>query len=595
MKSWFLDDRNRVVEERINIARLKEKNDWLSAVAWRFHNGKLSCECVINTHGHEYVVLMIYPDLFPVLPPEVRPLDHDQRWSTHQYNNGTLCLEWGPDNWEPHITGADMLISTHRLLDNENPLGDPTRQPIPVPSRHSLIIGQELRGKNLRIFITDAWMEHARTLLMNQHATVDLIVQTLQVTGCIVYIPTSIKINESEWIDPTLPPLFRKQGNLKNTGALLRASVSTENLNKINSIEEIIDIFRAAGLDGWPGCDGFSIQSGFHYIFILNDQDHLNYFVMYNNDESLSFYKAQILQDDRNIPRLLMESIHLEEKSVAIIGAGSLGSKIAVSLVRTGIRKILIIDPDIMLPGNIIRHALDWKSVGFHKVEALREELMSLAPGIEVEVENILIAGQESNAAMARVIEKVVKYNLLVDATAESNVFNLLTAIAVRVEIPMIWGEVYGGGIGGFVARSRPVIGPNPRDVRNAYLDYCERHEIPEYLLKNNDYSTSGSHPMVASDADVSVIAHHIVQFVLDSLLNGQESAFPEDLYLIGLKKGWVFDSPFQNHAIQIDAQQSPNIMTEGEGTSSADKTTEWVSFMRDLLSGDGNADSDPK
>jgi len=100
---------------------------------------------------------------------------------------------------------------------------------------------------------------------------------------------------------------------------------------------------------------------------------------------------------------------------------------------------------------------------------------------------------------------------------------------------------------------------------------------------------------MVASDADVSIIAHYIVQLVLDSLLNGQKSIFPEDLYLIGLKKGWVFDFPFQNHAIHVEAQQSPNIMTEGEVTSPEDKTTEWVNFMRDLLSGDENAGSDPK
>ncbi|MDD1730245.1 MAG: ThiF family adenylyltransferase, partial [Methanospirillum sp.] len=331
------------------------------------------------------------------------------------------------------------------------------------------------------------------------------------------------------------------------------------------------------------------------YIFILNEQGHLSCFIVYKNDESSSFFKAEIIPDDRDTPRIPMEAIHLDKKSVVVIGAGSLGSKISVSLVRSGIGKIFLIDPDVMLPGNIVRHALDWKSVGFHKVEALREELISLAPGIEVEVDNILIAGQESNTAMARVIEKVVKYDLLVDATAESNVFNLLSAIADREEIPMLWGEVYGGGIGGFVARSRPVIGPNPRDVRNAYLYYCEEHGIPEYLTKNNDYSTRGDHPMVASDADVSVIAHHMVRFALDSLLNRDKSAFPEDLYLIGLKSGWVFDFPFQNIAIHVEGQQTASIMKEGEGINPQDKTTEWANFMRGLFNGEDNAGSDPK
>jgi len=595
LNSWLLDNRDRVVAERKNITRLEEKSGWLSAVAWRFYEEKLSCECTITVHGHEYAIRMIYPDLFPDIPPEVRPIDHNQRWTTHRYCNGTLCLELGPDNWEQHITGADMLISTHRLLENENPLGDPAKKPIPVPSRHSLTIGQELRGEIWRTFITDSWIAQSRNLLLNQYATIDLILHTFSKASCLVCIPGSIKINENEWIDSTLPPLFKMRGATKITGILLRSSVSSEDLNKISSIDEIIDIFRASGFNGWPGCDDFLIQSDFRSIFILNKNDLLNHFITYKAGDSLKFYKTHIIQDNRNIHRLSTESIHLEEKSVAVIGTGSMGSKVAVSLVRSGIRKILLIDPDVMLPGNIVRHALDWKSVGFHKAEALSEELILLAPGVEVEVENILIAGQESNTVIAREIEKIIKYDLLVDATAESDVFNLLAAIAVRAEIPMIWGEVYGGGIGGFVARSRPDIGPDPRDVRNAYLDYCEEQDIPENLLKTNDYSTSGDHPMVASDADVSVIAHHVVQFVLDSLLNGQKSIFPEDLYLIGLKKGWVFDSPFQNHAIHIEAQKSPNIMIEGEGTSPEDKTTEWENFMRELLSGDGNAGSDPK
>lgn len=595
MNSWILEDCNRVVTERENIAHLQDENKWLSSVVWLLYECKLACECVITAHEHDYSVRLIYPNFFPDLPPEVRPIEPGQGWSAHQYVNGTLCLEWGPDNWDPQVTGADMLISTHRLLENENPLGNPIEKPIPVPSRHSLTLGQELRGGLWRLLITKAWMDQAHSLSINHYATVNLTVQTILESNCIVYIPTSIKINDIEWIDPTLPQLFRMQKNQERTGVLLRASISNEDLNKINSIETIIDIVHAMGLAGWPGCDDFSIKSGFHYILILNDNDHLGYFVVYKDKGSISIYKGHLLRDERNIPRLPLESINLKNKSIAIIGVGSIGSKTAVSLVRSGIRKILLIDPDVMLPENIIRHALDWHSVGFHKVEALREELISLAPDMEVNVESILFAGQESNTAMARVVEKVVKYDLLIDATAESNVFNLLAKIAVRGKIPMVWGEVYGGGIGGYIARSRPVIGPTPWEVRKAYLQFCEKSDIPEYLLKNNNYSTSGDHPMVASDADVSIIAHHLVQFVLDSLLNGQNSGFPEDLYLIGLKKGWVFNYPFQNHSIHIEVHQSPKIISGDGGISSEDKTTEWANFIRELLSRNGNANSDTK
>jgi hypothetical protein len=434
-------------------------------------------------------------------------------------------------------------------------------------------------------------MERACTLSVNQHATVNVTVQILQ--GVLMSFFTSIKIDEDDWVDPSLPHSFRMEDRPNASGVLLRISISTDELTRINSVDEIIEIFRRAGFQGWPGRDDFSLQPGLHHTLILNDQDHMNHFVILKSDDTESLFKAQILRDDRNALRLPTEYVLLEKKSVAIIGAGSLGSKVAVSLVRSGIRKILLIDPDVMLPGNVIRHALDWRSVGFHKVKALRDELQALMPAVEVEVEEVLVAGQESNTVMARVIEKMAKYDLLVDATADSKVFNLLAALAIRADIPLVWGEVYAGGIGGLVARSRPGVGPDPLMIRNTYLKYCQEHEAPEYLLNKMDYSTGGDHPMVACDADVSVIAYHVVRLILDLLTEQQESSFPEDLYLIGLQRGWIFDSPFQNHAIHVEGRQSTPVISEMEGFSSQETSNEWTTFMKTLLDRDKHADLD--
>jgi hypothetical protein len=280
------------------------------------------------------------------------------------------------------------------------------------------------------------------------------------------------------------------------SGILLKTFVSTNALLNIHSVEEIMNFFIMADLNGWPDSNDFLAHSGFYHIFCLDEQNKLKHFVINKANESTIVYISHILWDDRMVPRLTMETTLLGEKTVAIIGLGSVGSKIAISLVRSGIRKILLIDPDVMMPGNIVRHALDWKSIGFHKVKALREEMMSLAPEMEVDVESIQIAGQESNTVAARVIEKLINYDLIVDATAESDVFNLLASITIQLKKPLVWGQVYGGGIGGFIARSRPEIGLNPLMVRNAYLNYCEKTDIPDYLLDNVGYSTGGDQPM---------------------------------------------------------------------------------------------------
>ena len=83
------------------------------------------------------------------------PLEAEQHWSSHQYGgaDGALCLEWGPDNWHPEVTGAQMLESAYRLLYAENPLGaERTEFALTVPSRHRLAIGQEVRGSRFRVY-----------------------------------------------------------------------------------------------------------------------------------------------------------------------------------------------------------------------------------------------------------------------------------------------------------------------------------------------------------------------------------------------------------------------------------------------------------
>src|SRR5690606_2784507 len=51
-------------------------------------------------------------------------------------------------------------------------------------------------------------------------------------------------------------------------------------------------------------------------------------------------------------------------KSVAIVGAGSIGSKMAETLARSGVSKFVLADGDVLLPDNLERHALYWSEVG---------------------------------------------------------------------------------------------------------------------------------------------------------------------------------------------------------------------------------------
>ena len=74
----------------------------------------------------------------------------------------------------------------------------------------------------------------------------------------------------------------------------------------------------------------------------------------------------------------------LARKLFFIAGAGGLGSNVAMMLVRAGAMKLTVIDFDTIEPANINRQFYFRDQVGKVKVEALRENLLRINPGIEL-------------------------------------------------------------------------------------------------------------------------------------------------------------------------------------------------------------------
>ena len=75
----------------------------------------------------------------------------------------------------------------------------------------------------------------------------------------------------------------------------------------------------------------------------------------------------------------------IAEKRVIIFGVGGVGSWCAESLVRSGIRKLAIVDSDCVSVTNINRQLMaTTKTVGQVKVDALKERLLTINPSAEI-------------------------------------------------------------------------------------------------------------------------------------------------------------------------------------------------------------------
>jgi len=94
--------------------------------------------------------------------------------------------------------------------------------------------------------------------------------------------------------------------------------------------------------------------------------------------EQAIFRRSELLLGDEAMGRIA-------EKCVIIFGVGGVGSWCAESLIRSGIRKLTIVDSDCVSITNINRQLMaTTKTVGQVKVDALKERLLSINPSAEI-------------------------------------------------------------------------------------------------------------------------------------------------------------------------------------------------------------------
>jgi hypothetical protein len=173
---------------------------------------------------------------------------------------------------------------------------------------------------------------------------------------------------------------------------------------------------------------------------------------------------------------------------------------------------------------------------------------------------------------MTQVLEALASCHSLVDATAEPNAFIVLASISTRTKTPMFWCEVFAGGIGGYISRVRPDIDPIPLEARKQIHQWCDDQDVSWLSSSNNQsYTSEGTEGniMIASDADVSIIASHTARFVIDALTEPMRSTFPNSTYFISFSSEWLFSQPFE--VFPIELQPSGQWGEEAEPISDAE------------------------
>lgn len=574
---WFVTDPARLERERVAVAALMEEVDWLHDVDWAMtEQARITLDFAIVIGDRRFSLRMTYPKLFPFTPPEVAPVGHDRRLSSHQYgdSSGNLCLQYRPDNWLPTLMGADMIRSAHALFATECPAEGPPRA---VETAHQLTTGQEFRWRKARLLVP-ADIDGLLCRLAEGEAAKTEVRLTFRNPSSIASLVKATFVDGSAW----------EVENFAKIGVLYQGVMTRLSSDEFRSVAANSDGTLAADIRDRIAVElGLSEYSDMESL-IITDGEEISLFWQLKADDRDMMAFSSLKIDGGGPPRLPPGYSVLIGKKVAIVGCGSAGSKIAASLARAGVSSFVLIDDDLYLRDNQVRNDLDWRNIGEHKVDGVSRRIRSINPEATIDKRRIKLTGQESAETAAGALDRVAACDLIIDATAEPNAFNLLASVVTAERKPIVWLEVFAGGIGGMVARHLPGLDEAPQIMRNAYNNWCREQAVLWAGQPIGDYAERvGEQPaLVADDADVSVIAAHAARMAIDALLGGD--IFPQSMYVVSLKAGWIFDQPFETHPIVAEkAVLADEVMPDPE-----ERARGLAFLIQDVLGEVANEDS---
>ncbi len=141
----------------------------------------------------------------------------------------------------------------------------------------------------------------------------------------------------------------------------------------------------------------------------------------------------------------------LAEKRVGVVGLGSGGGFVALSLAMSGVGSFVLLDDDIIEEGNIVRHVCDNRYVGQNKAVAVADLIKHRNAKAQVTV----VEGRVENHQDA-----LLGLDLLIVAVDGENAKYQINEMCLKHHLTALYAGVYERGEGGDVVVIRPYDGP---------------------------------------------------------------------------------------------------------------------------------------
>ena len=343
-------------------------------------------------------VLISLPDRFPFRPPRAAPVDQDAvPWSWHRELDGALCLVAEDDHeglwWTDASAFLDHVAAWFERADagwqNDRPDLDLDLDRYFHPSQDT------------RLYLYDDLAPYRNSFVRFRPSRND-----------------TMRIGRGT--RPTKPSKHNKDGfgyvadlgeidvpprTWTDVSARIHPGVDVDRKIRRHAITVLILLYRRGAHDGatvmevWPTTTG-----GIAVRRLRSGAD----------TEAARSARAGLLA-----PKL-------GARRVAVVGAGALGSFIADMLVRSGVGRITLVDNDVVMPGNLVRHLVGPEAIGMAKVDAVKQHLVDHHDIHASEVHAL----DQALASGAEAFNLLREHDLVVNATADFSTTALLHAAA---------------------------------------------------------------------------------------------------------------------------------------------------------------------
>lgn len=155
----------------------------------------------------------------------------------------------------------------------------------------------------------------------------------------------------------------------------------------------------------------------------------------------------------------------LRARTVLLVGCGAIGSFATVELARAGVGNLVLLDADVVQPGNSLRWPLGRRAWGVKKSVALKDFIDQNYPRTKVAALHGRLGSGMTNAVklparlengpsqLAQIRDLIQDADLVIDASASTEVQHALNFHCRDLEKPLVMGYATEGLAGGVVAR----------------------------------------------------------------------------------------------------------------------------------------------